>query len=297
MSITRTFVACVIAAAITAPAYSQDRPKGDREKMPAEGKLIGMARGMLRVKTEDEGEWFVAVGRGVQEISVVGQAEASWLRPGMLVRFTGNFNRKGEAVAPIKELSVVTMREGMRFGMALANPPSRFGGSGGGLFADADEEEKKAKPKRAKKLKPEDIAYTVVGRIAKIRKGEYSIVAGRLLKFELDEKPRIDVDVADLTLVPQGASITLDAWYLPNQPGRAMANKISVTLEKPLAAKEKPRRGVSVTTSNRSAETNKAGAAGGEEDAKNSADEKDDEKKDDEKKDDEDKKNSKGEDK
>lgn len=258
---------------VAASAHSQDRPKPKREKMPAEGKLVGVARGMIKVQTEDGGQWLVALGRSTEAISVVGTAEPNWLRPGMLVRFNGNFNRKGEAIAPIKAVSVVTMREGMRFGITPANATSRFGGSGGGLFADEEEEKARAaKPTRPKKSKPEDIEYVVVGKIAKIRKGEYSIAAGRLIKFELDEKPRIDIDVADLSLVPQGTPIKIDAWYYPNQPGRAMANKITVALEKTLAVETKPRRGVVQPAAK---DTNKDGES------------KDDESKDDETKDDE----------
>lgn len=245
MSSTIRFIAAsVLVVLVVASAQSQDRPKPKRDKMPPEGKLIGVARGMIKVQTEDGGQWLVALGRDTEAISVVGSADPSWLRPGMLVRFSGHFNRKGEAVAPIKEVSVVTMREGMRFGITPANAPSRFGGTGGGLFADEEEEKARAaKPTRPKKAKPEDIKYVVVGKIAKIRKGEYSIAAGRLIKFELDEKPRIDIDVADLSLVPQGASIKLDAWYYPNQPGRAMASKITVALEKTLAGETITRRG------------------------------------------------------
>lgn len=241
----RTFLALLVGLLLAGNVSAQERrrPQGQREKLPKEAKLLGAAPGVIKVQTEDGKQWLVGLGRTAQTVSIVGKADATWLQPGMLVRFSARFDRRGEAIAPIQDISVVTLREGMRFGMTPENLPTPGLGSGaaGGLFKDAAEEQSAArkKPRRQPKPKPQDISYTVIGKIAKVRKGDLSIAAGRLLKAKLAEQPRISVDVSDLSLAPMGTTISLDAWYYPNMPGRAMATRVTIALEKTLEGKKR----------------------------------------------------------
>lgn len=239
-------LATLVVGLLIAPACGQppQRPKQPREQMPKEVKLLAVGRGVVQVQTEDGKQWLVALGRNpAQTVSVVGKADPSWLQPGMLVRFSARFDRKGEAISKIEDLSVITLREGMRFGLTPENLPTAnlAGAAAGGLFSDTDQDAKPKKPSRPKKIKPEDISYTVIGKIAKVKRNELSIAAGRLLKIELAEEPRIDVDVADLSLTPMGVTVSLDAWYYPQMPGRAMAERLTVALEKTLQDEKKLR--------------------------------------------------------
>ncbi len=246
-------------------AQGKRNRNADREKLPANGKLLGAGRGIIQVQTEDGGQWLIMV-RGAQALSVGGKAEAGWLRPGMLVKFSSQFDKKGKAVAPIKELSVVTMREGMRFGMVPENLRSSVGGGGGGagLFSDPDEKKVIKKPTRPKPIKPEDLTYTVVGKIAKIRKGEVSIAAGRLLKFEFAESPRIDVDVADISVAKQGDSVSMEGYYSAKQPGRGIATRFTVALENTLMGPKKVFPGATQATEPKEGEAEEGGKDDGE---------------------------------
>ncbi|MDP6444067.1 MAG: hypothetical protein QGG36_31400 [Pirellulaceae bacterium] len=232
----------LLIAMLATPVIAQNRnqnrnPKRPTEKMPKNGVIKQVSPRVLAIETDDGGKWLVAVNANPQDISVVGKADAAWLRPGMLIRFESRFSRKGEAVAPIGAIEVISPRESVVFGLQADLPGA--GGAAGNLFLDPDEAKPKPKVPR-KKPKPEDTVYKVVGKIASLKKnGKATIAAGRLLKVEIDPQATVAVDVSNMALAKPGDKVNVDAWYYPNMQGRAVATRITIALTAPLTGETK----------------------------------------------------------
>ena len=80
------------------------------EKRPFhhQGQLTNVQAPFLEVRVGDK-TWVYKVEAEVDQIKYIAQAETSWLRPGMYVRYDGA-DEKGRTVEPIKELFVFSPR-------------------------------------------------------------------------------------------------------------------------------------------------------------------------------------------
>jgi hypothetical protein len=214
-----------------------------RERYEAAGTIRALAPGAVQVATNDNQLMSVKLPAKPADISFIAKAETSFLRPGMTVKFSTNFNKRGQPAEPISSLTVFTPLEATDLGVYPENA-----GAGGpkpldGLFS---EPEPVAQPKKkAPKVKIEDIPYRVGGRIVSL-KGSKMIVAagGSQLKCELADAARIQVALADLSYAKQGDKVEVMGWHYPaTQPSVAMAGTISVTALEPLVGETKPRAG------------------------------------------------------
>ena len=59
------------------------------------------------------------------------------------------------------------------------------------------------------------------------------------MKFELTEEPKIGVDVADFSVVAKGDKVSIEGVMMPNRPGLARANKVTIELAEPLTGGKK----------------------------------------------------------
>ncbi len=151
-------------------------------------------------------------------VSVTGQADVDYLRPGLSIQFDNELNKKGQLEQTISEIELLPDRTTL------------------GLFAldDAD-----SRPVR----NPEPGAYRIRGKLAAVKQGQLTVsIGGRRYVGELADDVKINFSSDDPNVAEAGDAVKIKAWYYNNAkpisamniPGRAFAESISITLEKPL---------------------------------------------------------------
>jgi len=204
------------------------------EGLRMSGKLKDMGQGVLQVEGSDGETWLVKIEvRNKSELSYAGTAEPDWIRPGMWIQFQANVtgNRRYEVEGPVDQLTVFTPTKDTQLGII---PDSQLGA---GLF------DEKKPAEQVDKNAP--VPCTVRGRIAGIKKNKISVAAGKAaLTIEVPDDVRVTVEVADLSVAQPGDSVEIEGWKYPMVPGRAIANRVTITGDKPLTgAKPKRTRG------------------------------------------------------
>jgi len=233
-------VAGQAAAQFGADEYQQDmwsKPKGKAETVQAKGKIHAIQGDVLQVANEElRQQWLVKMPRDLAGIRVSGTARSTYLRPGMMVRFSGQFDAKGNSQAPIEKLEVFTpktVKEGMlpdqqQFGIF---PEAVFGGK---MLEDATAG---AQPKT------EVASFVVSGQLRGFRKGELFVAAGTtLVRAPLAEKAEISVDVPDYRWVRVGDEIEVHGWSYPHLMTHVVATRVSIQASQPFGElpEEKP---------------------------------------------------------
>jgi hypothetical protein len=249
----RSLVAAVLAlagialAAIPASAqvYGERRPPQveiPREGLQCTGTVKQVGRGVIGLQTEAGDQWLVQVEARPQDLSFTGSADATFVKPGMWIRFTTKLTRRGDAQEPIATAEIYTPREGFGVGVYPEGADAGGGGEGGALFAPAGEEKPKPEPKA--KVREEDIVYRVGGQVSRIsRLGELTINAGGTsVKATLAEDAKISIDVADLSFLRVGDSIEVRGWYPAGTKGRAIANQVTASSAEPLSDPSKKKK-------------------------------------------------------
>ena len=233
-------VSCLLAATtVAAQNRPYDRrnqrrmPEIPKENLNTSGVIKGLAPGgFIHLVTEEGEQWIVKVEAMPSSIYYYAEAEASWLRPGMIVEFQGQFDEKGQAHSEIRDLAVITPREDTKFGITAET--GLIAGSGS-FFSEAATEPAKPKPKL--------VGINVVGALGGVKGNALVVSAGQAkLKAPLSEKAKISVNLASLSLTRVGDSVEIQGWYVKGQKGRAIANQVTVRAKEPLKmAAAKPR--------------------------------------------------------
>ena len=193
----------------------------------ADGTLKGLSPAVAQVLGGRGEQWLVKVPP-VQQISYNAQAEPDWLRPGMFVEFTAEFDAKGLATEPLKQLSVFTPSAEQPLG-AVAN--SGLGGAVDDLFKSVAPAEEKKPPQQTVSLK-------VAGQIVGMRDGKLSVAAGNAnVAAALDEKCSISVTVNDASLARPDDTVRIVGWRLPNDPAHIYATRLTINAKEPLTSK------------------------------------------------------------
>ena len=219
----------------------EDRP---RENVMGKGVVKGVRPGVLAILTEQGEQVLVKVPDRPQDVSFVGSANSSWLRPGMLVKFKNTFAAKGKPVATVRQLEVISLRAETQLGLI---PDSQLGGGAAGLFSN-DEPAKK-------QSSPETMSFTVAGTLRGFKDGNILVVAGGTpVQSQLDAKATISVDVSDYSLAREGDSVQFNGWFYLGQRDRVFSNRLTISTpqklgmeegadKKPAAKKEPPKEG------------------------------------------------------
>lgn len=220
-------------AALAQVQYPPMPPMPKTEQLKATGTVKAMRAGLLQVVTSDGEQWLVQIRARPQDISYAASSDTGYLKPGMLIRFVGTFNRRGQCLSPIEAVTIFTLREG--YGIGIAPDQEETGGELNALFAGPKPE---AKPPEKK---DDSAAYRVAGRLTKLsRSGEMTINAGgKSIKANLSEKATISVDTNDLSQLREGDTIEIHGQYYPAQKGQAIATWVSVTAKDPLTDPQK----------------------------------------------------------
>jgi hypothetical protein len=181
--------------------------------------------GALKVKCEDQ-QYVVTLLPTFSHVQCSGTADRSFLKPGVLVKFEGEFDKKGQAKEPIEQLAIVTESE-------TSQP---------GIHSDApvDEEEQ---PRANRKGQTE--TYVVVGTIKMIKDTQMQVVTEeeKPIRLQLAKDAEIKVEVDDYSLASSGDEITIKGRQavapLGQQPGQIYAEEVTITLAKPLESDSK----------------------------------------------------------
>ena len=214
--------------------YGGQQPNVPRESLAASGVLKGARGNVLQMQTNEGEAWLIQMQpTRPWDVTFTGPAEASFVKPGMLVQFSTRLNKRGQAPEPITQLTVFTMKEGYQLGVLSDAAIGGGGGLSSGLF---DDPEPKAKEKPAKVKLDEDTVYRVAGQITKIsRTGEMTINAGGTsVRADLAEDAKVSIDVNDLAYARPGDKVEVRGWYIANNKGQGVGNQISVSAAEPL---------------------------------------------------------------
>jgi hypothetical protein len=219
-------IACIAAAGTVA---AQEDPIFANVK----GEVKAVLPGGIVVEDANANTWQIKPPGDLKEFSVTGTGDETFLRPGLLVRLEAFVNKKFEIEKPISSLTVITVRDVYDVGMVQAGA-----GEGGSLFAAPDE---KKKPKKAKPKIENEAEYKIGAEIVAIGKGNKIVLNanGTNLKAELDESPKVSVDVASLEFVRVGDKVDADVVYYDT--ARAMgvpceSRKLTIKAAAPFAA-------------------------------------------------------------
>jgi len=222
--------------AIASTVSAQEQPK---ENLTARGTFRGGLAGGFQFATDTNETWNVKLPAKASEISFSANAEQSFLRPGMKVKFTAVMNKKGIVKEPVTSLVVFTPQEAKDIGVWPEGAGESAPNPLEGLFSP---KEVKDEPKtKGKKPVVEDQVCRVGGTVKSLKAGRLVVVAGRMeVKCELAENAKIKVSTSDLSFVQVGDKVEVEGWYYANAKQAGLwANSISVTAANPLMGEKK----------------------------------------------------------
>ncbi len=250
--LSRHLLSACLVLSFAASADGQGRRRG-REMKPqtepfaAEGTIHAVALGQIQILTHTNQPWMIYLDPKAA-IHVVGTAEADFLRPGMFIQFTAEFDRRNKSMEKVPQLTIFTPTPQVGIGFwpedmvpsadMEQGPPQAGGGFGepGGRFGAG-----------AAAGQPPSSVFTVHGQIRGIRKGILTVHAGRgMFQIELAEQPQIRVDFADYSVARKDDKISITRGRMfAGRLGMAQAQQLTITLSEPLTlAKKQPRRTV-----------------------------------------------------
>ncbi|MFT7644049.1 MAG: hypothetical protein ACI9G1_005815, partial [Pirellulaceae bacterium] len=178
-------------------AWSQNQNRNPnqppREKFRKSATIHAVGPGFLQVKGEKGEQWLVKVPENPLAIQFQASGSAELLQPGMFIRFTNEFDKRGIPQNAVTKLTVFTPREGYEIGVF---PNAGLGNEA--LFADVGE---------VKKPKVETSSFLVAGQLTALRKGTFTVKAGNVqIKGELADTAQLSFDISDYSLSRPGDS-------------------------------------------------------------------------------------------
>ncbi len=182
--------------------------------------------GYMQIRTSKQESWVLKI-LPQTVVTVDGEAEVDYLRPGLSVELSGTIDRKSILEKPISEIELINER----------GRPSL------GLFP-ADEEGDNVRPLR----NPGPGTYRIKGKVAAHKDGQLTVsIGGRRITGTLADDVAITFSSDDLAIAETGDKVSVKVWYFNNTkpvpamaiPGKALAEEISITLAKPLAPKSR----------------------------------------------------------
>lgn len=217
-------LALCLCSLVAATAAGQPKNNPNREQLEATGAIQAMRPGLIQMVTDDGVNWLLKVEG--KSLAYYAEAEPAWLKPGMVVQFSGQFDSKGTPQSAIRLLKVVTPSADLPLGVSV----DAAANAAKGLFSDAPKEPQK-----------QLISADVVGRIAAVKNNTLAVVTPQAkIKIEVAEKAVVSVELNNLQLAKIGDSIEANGWYPKGLQGRAIASRVTVRAKEPLKAWKKP---------------------------------------------------------
>jgi hypothetical protein len=201
------------------------KPEGEVTQVKIKGQIKGARGDLVYVVNEEGAQWVVKMPAEPRQIRLVGAAVPAWLQPGMLVRFSGQFDQNGKPQAPIKRIEVFTYRP-PREGQTPEKPGVFLESavSGIGLFQD---------PNAAAASKIQ--SFIIIGQLRGLKKGEMMVAAGAVpVRVELAEDAEIAVDIADYRWARIDDEIELSGWHYPLIKTQVYATNVTIRSANPI---------------------------------------------------------------
>ena len=209
--------ACFVLSATV--ALGQPKPKGpkslaDYKATKVTGTFEGVQGPYMQVKNATGHPYIIALQANVSKVGIVGTARPDFLKPGMLVSFTADIDKKGAVAEPISELAIVAPSE--------TNTP--------GLFPE-DRENK------------DSTRFFVRGTVRTVKEGKLTVSAGgKQVAGELPDDATITLESNDLSLAQQGDEVSVEGRLVSEYksegnnviPGKVFGEKIDIKLSEPL---------------------------------------------------------------
>lgn len=195
----RNLLALTILLATCTIVTAQQQQQIPKETLRTTGKIIGLFNAGYYVELDSGKKWTIFLPDNSQYVEVLGQAEPRWLQRGAFVSFTGIFNSKGEAQAPVKDMQVFQPNKETKLsvqadGIAGANK-NLFGGN------NTEPAEQTAR-------------FLVSGRLMNIKDGKMTVSGpGFQTTVPVDDKMTIRVKMNNPALARVGDKVELNAWY------------------------------------------------------------------------------------
>lgn len=223
----RVLVAATIGCVVLASTYVATAQIPSRRKSAAadlqpkhtqgKGTVDAVAGGLLKITLRSK-TWIVKPGPQCK-IEVMGTAEEDCLRPGVIVRFSAEVDKKGIVAEPLEEIELTSLRPGESIG----------------TFANSLDSEPGT---RAFPKGDEPTSLQVVGRIIKLNDRKATIATGRLnVQVELKPDVTVKYNTTDYSLAAEGDVIEVKGNYL--ESGAMLAEEIAITLGKPVSSGKK----------------------------------------------------------
>jgi hypothetical protein len=151
---------------------------------------------------------------------VTGSADPAALKPGLLVKFNAQFDKKGRSTAPVNELEIVS-------------PQTAMAEKDKGVLNMEKVAGKKGEKETTSGLGP----GTTLGHIKEFKNNELTVEApDGTVKAELGANPAIKVNVNDFHFAQAGDKVDVQGYYLPTKPNEAIARQMKITLSSPLGS-------------------------------------------------------------
>ncbi len=230
-------VGCTSAASRGFAQYDE-QPRVRLTPVDLKGKVEEVGNGFLKVQCSDK-LIYVKVDPQRTKVQCTGTADRKFIKPGLLVRFTAEIDKRGTVQDDIESLAIVTPSETAQPGIHSDIPT--FG---------EEEPQGRRKPK-AEQPKNEPGSFVVVGTVKLFKDDQLQVVAGgKQIKAQLTADAEIKVDVDDYTFAQAGDEIAFRGLMAPmgmnDEFGQAIGTDLVITFAKPLeptAGKKKPAKG------------------------------------------------------
>lgn len=214
---------CAIALFSVASFAQEQGPQ--REQMSAVGELKGLKGNVMHIQTSNGEQWLVQAPKEAEKLMYQASAAPGWLKKGMWVQFTANFDAKGVVHGGVNSVLVITPNKETKIGVTRE---SDLSGNSAELFRDDE----------PVKSDVETAIFTVIGRVTGLSaSGELSVAAGRTpVRVKLSDTTQVSVNVQGLQLARPGDKVAVEGWYYPQQPNQAYGNEVTVTSQDKLGA-------------------------------------------------------------
>lgn len=206
---------------------AQDKAKMG-EKISASGTIKAIGPGALHVVSTEGDQWQVALAPKA-EIIVTGTATPAFLRPGMLVKFSGKFNKRAETVEPLSSIIVFTPRE-------VKKQPGEEGNDAASDFAKGlfKADEPATDPKKA----VETFDISSGGAVTSARGSKVAVRGpGANFKITLADDAQVALDVSDYRLARAGDKVEIEGWNYPGDVTKVIASRVVIRLSETLGEK------------------------------------------------------------
>lgn len=216
--------AVVLGLAVCAEANAQKQFQAPANALALDdtGAVEAILGNVVKFRDSKENVWLLEVSPQTT-VSIEGEADASYLHPGLTVELTGTVNKELTLDEDIEQVEVV-------------------GGKGRpslGLFSPDDSDED-AKPLR----NPEVGKYRIRGKVRRVKDGEMEVAAGRFkITGKLGDELKVKLNFDDARKAKFGDTMKVKAWYydatkpILMRPGKALAEQIKITLSDPTDSK------------------------------------------------------------